>query len=785
MKPPIFSAASLNLGLRDRFEHYIRDNPAPVIAIDALRVSIVFATLLAGPVLLRALATGPLVLPLHYRLWSDPEFELARWVYTAALSLTTNLLVGWVLRTTRNFLALTIIRLVGLSFVDESQDSWELPPFPYSRESFTVVLGEMQDRDGSPVPNPRARDKRPRWLTLPERALYTGVFVSGGIGSGKTSAVAYPVLKQLIGFRRPVQILRNGRVETDYWRCSGVVLDEKGDFTRAVEQFCKEWDRSDDFICISPGGEWKWNPIFNPNLPTWATAYQLGWILKAFNKGRVGSDPFWDNAPKELLLQYLSLINAAEGYYTIADYLDTLSSDERQDELYEKAKYRLQHQPEKLAQLRRMWADVQRRRTGMGHNLRGSLEACAKAGLEMFRFNELSPTFCPTKDEYFERGADGKMRPRAKVFTGFDSILDYGKIIGLSMSKQMSYEAAVFIQMALKQGWKDAVLRRESEVNGKLTVSPRFGNAIGHCPTFLMADEAQQSVTPQDQEFKAMMRSKRAILWELSQSHSSVEAAFGNDKAHDAAAFFQNSMTGVFLRQSDPKSRKLISEECSKRMVPRISFSVTEGGAASSVSYAEGGIVHDGLNFSRQKSVAAEEKPFVEPDQLKRLPNNVAIVLPSNGDNALEATVVFLRPSFLFDTGPNGEPPRIDYRTPWHRWEEKYRGSYDLDNIPQELLWQPPEHWTKPIPEDQVLSAESLLGDFVQDSAKFWPLPEPIKPDDYEQEVLPGVGKEVVHSEEEANPPANRSEPTPSDDEYLEPIASAEPFDSYPDQDLR
>jgi len=83
------------------------------------------------------------------------------------------------------------------------------------------------------------------------------------------------------------------------------------------------------------------------------------------------------------------------------------------------------------------------------------------------------------------------------------------------MPKQIFFDAAIFCQVALKAQWQDAVLRRETiGPDGKLLMPPGFGEDIGYCPTFLMADEAQLSATPRDAEFKAVCRSKRASMWE-------------------------------------------------------------------------------------------------------------------------------------------------------------------------------------------------------------------------------------------------------------------------------
>jgi hypothetical protein len=172
--------------------------------------------------------------------------------------------------------------------------------------------------------------------------------------------------------------------------------------------------------------------------------------------------------------------------------------------------------------------------------------------------------------------------------------------------------------------------------------------------------------------------------------------------------YFQNSMTHVYLRQSDPDSIKIIQQECGNRIVHKTSLAVTEGGSASELSYVEGDLVHQGLGMSSTKTVATEEKPFVEVDELKQLPNNVALVLPSNGNQTLPATVTYLRPLWI-----QKKYPHLPVTTPWLDWPAELRGTYDLDTIPQELHWQ---GWgsDEPLAEEDVLGPDARLGKFVQ-----------------------------------------------------------------------
>jgi hypothetical protein len=703
----------------------LRHTPPLLVFLDTLRAFLVAGAGFSGFQTLRWFSTNHAwAAPLHRRLWLHPDAAAAGSLYLALTVAAFVLNSLWLTRVLRNFAMLTLVRLEKdpSRKKDLEQEKLALPPWPYLREGFTIILGELQARDGARVPSERDPELKPRWLTLPEDAQYTGVFVTGGIGSGKTAAVAYPCLKQMLGFRRPVQVrMPNGRLREEEWKYSGLLLDEKGDFVQAAEAFAADWGREKDILRIGPGGNLVWNVIFNPNLAPWAVGYQLGWIIKNFNRGATISDPFWETAPKELVMDYLALLDDATGYYTLFEYLEVLISDDLQNQLQEKALNRLAHDPIRLLEVERRWRSIQKRRDGMSLNLRGSLESCAKAGIDMFKFPELRKVFCPSRDEYFTgpccpwpRRVDldndqGVIRPQEDhVFTGFDQVLDYGKILGLQMSKVSWFDAATFIQVSLKSQWQDAVLRRGAvDAQGKLIVPPRFGEAIGYCPTFLMADECQTSATPRDNEFKALCRSKRASCWELTQSHNSILEAFAPGKEKAAETYFQNSMTHLYLRQSDLHSMEIIQKEAGTKDIAKTQLAVTEGGRASDLSYVQGGFVNKGLAMSSTRTVTAEEKPFVEIDELKQLPNNVALAFPSTGERTLPATYVFLRPLWVLEAYP-----ALVRETSWLDWPEELRKSYDLDSIPQVCCW---DGWGRgPLDASELVSPDRQLAGFIQ-----------------------------------------------------------------------
>jgi hypothetical protein len=158
-------------------------------------------------------------------------------------------------------------------------------------------------------------------------------------------------------------------------------------------------------------------------------------------------------------------------------------------------------------------------------------------------------------------------------------------------------------------------------------------------------------------------------------------------------------------------------------------------------------------SVSATKTVAAEEKPFVELEELKGLPNNVAIVLPSNGDRTLPATMTYLRPLWVFT-----QHPQLTLETPWFDWPESLRATYDLDSIPQELGWSGWDNQDA-LDEDAIIPAHARLGRFIQ-PVQPPSSPDPLAPGD-QHLSKPGDGDDEQTCQLDLGTPRGRTEGAP------------------------
>ncbi|MCY3930480.1 MAG: TraM recognition domain-containing protein [Acidobacteria bacterium] len=165
-----------------------------------------------------------------------------------------------------------------------------LPAWPASTDDQapSLVLGELHH----PI---EAREaSRPRWLSIPERGLYTGVAIFGAVGTGKTSGCMRPFAEQLFSWQ----------AHHPQRRAAGLVLEVKGDFCHDIRQLLADNGREDDYVEIALGGRWQWNPL-DSDMDSYSLAYTLANLLnQLFGKSK---DPFWHQASTNLVRWIIEL----------------------------------------------------------------------------------------------------------------------------------------------------------------------------------------------------------------------------------------------------------------------------------------------------------------------------------------------------------------------------------------------------------------------------------------------------------------------------------------------
>jgi hypothetical protein len=99
-------------------------------------------------------------------------------------------------------------------------------------------------------------------------------------------------------------------------RIGGLILEVKGDFCRKVREILERHGRGEDYIEISLGSEYRYNPLHN-DLDAYALAFSIASLLNnLFGKGK---EPFWQQAYTNLVKFIILLHKVAYGYVTLFD----------------------------------------------------------------------------------------------------------------------------------------------------------------------------------------------------------------------------------------------------------------------------------------------------------------------------------------------------------------------------------------------------------------------------------------------------------------------------------
>jgi hypothetical protein len=183
-------------------------------------------------------------------------------------------------------------------------------PDPARRDRLYVVVGELHHpKRPEPVENPR-------WLTIPDRGLYTGIAVFGAIGSGKTSGCMYPFSEQILSYR----------ARDENKRAAGLVLEVKGDFCHKVHGILKKHGRESDYLEVSLDCAYRYNPLHN-DLEAYALAYGIASLLNnLFGRGK---EPFWQQAYTNLVKFIILLHKVNYDYVTFFDVYECAINPEK------------------------------------------------------------------------------------------------------------------------------------------------------------------------------------------------------------------------------------------------------------------------------------------------------------------------------------------------------------------------------------------------------------------------------------------------------------------------
>lgn len=371
-----------------------------------------------------------------------------------------------------------------------------------SSETLNIILGNSLD-DNSPV-------------IVPEKGLYQNIFITGAIGSGKTSSAMYPITKQLINYQSKNPNKKLGML----------ILDVKGNYYSEVLRFARDCGRENDIIPIQISGKYKYNPLDNPSLKPTVLANRLKTILLLFSPNN--SESYWIDKAETVLAESIKLCRLYNNNYVSFLELHNLITDtnyymSKIDALREQFihnKFNKNQIYDLLSAIKFFEKEFNLLDSRTLNILKSEITRITNCFISD---SEVVSTFCPSKDEI--------------NFLGFKDVIDTGKIVVLNMNINEYKNLSKIIATYLKLDFQTEVLRKLSQ------------GANNIHPTAFISDEYSEYVSATDANFFSQSRESKCINVVSTQSYTSLLNALNNKYAVEV--IIQNLVNKLWFRSDD------------------------------------------------------------------------------------------------------------------------------------------------------------------------------------------------------------------------------------------
>ena len=581
-----------------------------------------------------------------------------------------------------------------------------LPQWPLSPDKDAgpaIVVGEVHH------PVKAVESRSPKWLTIPERGLYTGVAIFGAVGSGKTSACMHPFAQQILSWQ----------AGDPQRRAAGLVLEVKGDFCHDIRQILADANREEDYIELGMDGSWQWNPLSAEWLDSYSLAYTVSSLLnQLFGKGK---EPFWQQAYTNLVRWIIELyrvfpgrwvtlqqvyhcaidkelfaakIQEAEAYVrdlregavfiAAKDYTPNITSLRSETRKWipthheNTQSYFTNHHPTVEARLKELQIEykIEWTESVKAEEIRGRVEAVNRwyqhdwqmidnkirssivegisVFLSIFDLPDVARVFCPPPPPKKAAARASKEAPEQNEQPGLgtrvrQSLPPLDELIesGKVLALNMPAGSNPALARAVGVMLKNAWLQSLLRRPAQMKEAPDqyFRPAVFICDEYQSFASVGEEDPSGDEKSFALTRQCRCIPIVATQSISSLRSVLGSSEAW--RTLLQTLRTRIFLSLSDDASAQTASALCGQVAKIKPSYTITESAKQSEVSLLSAQAGGGAGSVGASKSFREQREAVFQPREFALLSNCQAVCLPYDGARSLPATRVYLKPHYL------------------------------------------------------------------------------------------------------------------------------------------
>jgi hypothetical protein len=456
-----------------------------------------------------------------------------------------------------------------------------LPEFP--KQKNTIVLGSSceesdfdQDLEGD----------GPLWVEADENVLKENFLVTGLIGSGKTSGLLIPMIKQII------------ENFDNYFLC---VLDPKNTLVHEVLKYIEDLNTGAvNVYHIKLDGDVKLNPLWIPNaLETGAYQDIANMIASAtanFSGGGVSQDPYWEiqgtTLIKNTIIYCLSVYK--DGYFTFTDLKEALTKailgelTEELSSLVENIEEgERKYSAAEVHNINSAKKYFEGEFEGLGENAKGSIYTTATTFLNSLEDYRIGKVFCPKREDI--------------TFSSFDEIT---KKQGVLLFDIESEAVARAMGTIIKLQFQRAILDRTKDKNFKTKNLPLAFNVIDEYQC-IVSSGGKRGLG--DERYLSMSREALGVTIAATQSVTSLENQIGSKPA--TKELLQNFRSHIACASTDEQTTQSMISIAGKKEVIKEGRSVNESASnPNKTSITQGNYESGKFSLSETLSFNKEKK---------------------------------------------------------------------------------------------------------------------------------------------------------------------------------
>ncbi len=449
------------------------------------------------------------------------------------------------------------------------------------------------------------------YVKISEKGLYQNIFITGTIGSGKTSSAMYPFTSQLIEYKA---------VNTKE-KLAMLVLDVKGNYSDKVLEFARNVDRQNDVYVIDLSGNIRYNPLDKPELTPIVLANRLKTILELFNKQ--SSESYWLDKSEQVLAEAIKFCRIYnDGYVNFTEIHKLIMFKDYYTQKIAVAREKFEQgllQEKDIYNLLSCVNFFDKEFFSLDERTSSILKSEISRITNIFVSDyNVSKTFCPKKEEI--------------NFKGFEEVLDEGKIVVLNMNISEYKNLSKIIAAYLKLDFQGTVLNRLS--NGKFKRKSAF-----------ISDEYHEYVTSTDADFFAQSREAKCINIIATQSYTSLQNSLKDES--NVKVIIQSLVNKFWFRTDDnftiEEAQKLIGKEEKEK----VSTTVSENAKQTNYNLFNNQLISRDTNISESFNKYTE-KDFIYDTRFfsQELETFVSLGFISDGNHIFSPQKIHMIPYF-------------------------------------------------------------------------------------------------------------------------------------------